>query len=162
MGSSPTSATSLSPIGFRVRPGGQAVKTPPFHGGNTSSILVRVTKNPECKSVRDFLIYQRTFFIICRYGGIGRRAGLRNRWATVQVRPLLPAPNKNNPNLILADFWVRVFFLSRSSAICPDVADNLYAPCKIKSNLFYNKNNRFPCISHINQKTVVFYLDFGF
>ena len=24
-------------------PGGQAVKTPPFHGGNTSSILVRVT-----------------------------------------------------------------------------------------------------------------------
>ena len=27
-----------------TRPGGQAVKTPPFHGGNTSSILVRVTK----------------------------------------------------------------------------------------------------------------------
>ena len=26
-----------------LRPGGQAVKTPPFHGGNTSSILVRVT-----------------------------------------------------------------------------------------------------------------------
>ena len=26
-----------------IRPGGQAVKTPPFHGGNTSSILVRVT-----------------------------------------------------------------------------------------------------------------------
>ena len=25
------------------RPGGQAAKTPPFHGGNTSSILVRVT-----------------------------------------------------------------------------------------------------------------------
>ena len=24
-------------------PGGQEVKTPPFHGGNTSSILVRVT-----------------------------------------------------------------------------------------------------------------------
>ena len=28
------------------RPGGQAVKTPPFHGGNTSSILVRVTIAP--------------------------------------------------------------------------------------------------------------------
>ena len=27
------------------RPVGQAAKTPPFHGGNTSSILVRVTKN---------------------------------------------------------------------------------------------------------------------
>ena len=26
-----------------LRPGGQAAKTPPFHGGNTSSILVRVT-----------------------------------------------------------------------------------------------------------------------
>ena len=25
-----------------IRRGGQAVKTPPFHGGNTSSILVRV------------------------------------------------------------------------------------------------------------------------
>ena len=34
VGSSPTSAT---------RPVGQAAKTPPFHGGNTSSILVRVT-----------------------------------------------------------------------------------------------------------------------
>ena len=28
-----------------VWPGGQAAKTPPFHGGNTSSILVRVTNN---------------------------------------------------------------------------------------------------------------------
>ena len=35
VGSNPTAATK--------RPGGQAVKTPPFHGGNTSSILVRVT-----------------------------------------------------------------------------------------------------------------------
>ena len=30
---------------YHSRPGGQAVKTPPFHGGNTSSILVRVTIN---------------------------------------------------------------------------------------------------------------------
>ena len=28
-----------------IWPGGQAAKTPPFHGGNTSSILVRVTNN---------------------------------------------------------------------------------------------------------------------
>ena len=27
-----------------VWPGGQAAKTPPFHGGNTGSIPVRVTK----------------------------------------------------------------------------------------------------------------------
>ena len=30
--------------GRYMRPVGQAVKTPPFHGGNTSSILVRVTR----------------------------------------------------------------------------------------------------------------------
>ena len=30
---------------YQVRPGGQAAKTPPFHGGNTGSIPVRVTKN---------------------------------------------------------------------------------------------------------------------
>ncbi len=29
---------------YQFWPGGQEVKTPPFHGGNTSSILVRVTK----------------------------------------------------------------------------------------------------------------------
>ena len=34
MGSSPIPAT---------RPVGQAAKTPPFHGGNSSSILLRVT-----------------------------------------------------------------------------------------------------------------------
>ena len=28
---------------YHIRPGGQEVKTPPFHGGNTSSSLVRVT-----------------------------------------------------------------------------------------------------------------------
>ena len=29
----------------KIRPVGQAVKTPPFHGGNRSSILLRVTKS---------------------------------------------------------------------------------------------------------------------
>ena len=29
---------------YQFWPGGQEVKTPPFHGGNTSSILVRVTR----------------------------------------------------------------------------------------------------------------------
>ena len=44
---------------YQFWPGGQEVKTPPFHGGNTSSILVRVTK------------------YICRCGGIGRHKGLK-------------------------------------------------------------------------------------
>ena len=34
---------------YHIRPGGQAVKTPPFHGGNTSSILVRVTTTVRSK-----------------------------------------------------------------------------------------------------------------
>ena len=37
------SVVGSSPISATKWPGGQAVKTPPFHGGNTSSILVRVT-----------------------------------------------------------------------------------------------------------------------
>ena len=39
------------------RPGGQAAKTPPFHGGNTSSILVRVTTNKKHLHARGFLFY---------------------------------------------------------------------------------------------------------
>ena len=38
-----------------IRPGGQAVKTPPFHGGNTSSSLVRVTKKKSHTKVWLFL-----------------------------------------------------------------------------------------------------------
>jgi hypothetical protein len=38
VGSTPSAATIL------FRPVGQAVKTPPFHGGNTGSNPVRVTK----------------------------------------------------------------------------------------------------------------------
>ena len=42
-----------------------------------------------------------TIIVILRgYGGIGRRAGFRIRWVTVQVRPLLPVPNSRNPNLV--------------------------------------------------------------
>ena len=46
-------ATGSYPVGrgfksnFRYqRPVGQGAKTPPFHGGNRSSNLLRVTKNP--------------------------------------------------------------------------------------------------------------------
>ncbi len=49
-----------------IRPGGQAVKTPPFHGGNTSSILVRVTKAilnkaPEKSSFLGALAFPNTY-----------------------------------------------------------------------------------------------------
>ncbi len=42
----------------KIRPGGQAVKTPPFHGGNTSSILVRVTNKEQSLDC---------FFVLCNH-----------------------------------------------------------------------------------------------
>ena len=50
--SSVARATGSYPVGrkfkshcrYHIWPVGQAVKTPPFHGGITSSILVRVTR----------------------------------------------------------------------------------------------------------------------
>ena len=41
------SKTEAPPFPYRQRPGGQAVKTPPFHGGNTGSSPVRVTTFPK-------------------------------------------------------------------------------------------------------------------
>ena len=43
-----------------IRPVGQAVKTPPFHGGNSSSILLRVTKNKK----RENIVLSFLFFLI--------------------------------------------------------------------------------------------------
>ena len=43
-GSYPECRRFKSTYRYQLRPGGQAVKTPPFHGGNTGSIPVRVTK----------------------------------------------------------------------------------------------------------------------
>ena len=54
-----------SPTGGAIWPVGQAVKTPPFHGGNESSILSRVTKNPSYESVRDFLFFLFPYRKIC-------------------------------------------------------------------------------------------------
>ena len=54
-------------------PYGQAVKTPPFHGGNPGSIPGRVT-------------------IICASGGIGRHARFRFWWETVGVQVPRRAP----------------------------------------------------------------------
>ena len=42
-----------------TRPVGQAVKTPPFHGGNMGSIPVRVTKKVPHLSVRNFFVYRK-------------------------------------------------------------------------------------------------------
>ena len=37
---------------------------------------------------------RRAVYILCGYGGIGRRAGFRFLWATVQVQLLLSAPKR--------------------------------------------------------------------
>gem|GEM_PF-3822826 len=59
-----------------ARPVGQAVKTPPFHGGNTGSSPVRVTKNENPKKLflwgfLFFCIYHFAFFalhlLLCIY-----------------------------------------------------------------------------------------------
>ena len=42
VGSSPTWGVKFLLYWSNIRPVGQAVKTPPFHGGNTGSIPVRV------------------------------------------------------------------------------------------------------------------------
>ncbi len=52
------------------RPGGQAVKTPPFHGGNTSSILVRVTTPLSLGRG----IFYRMFLFCCRMVGCAASA----------------------------------------------------------------------------------------
>ena len=44
-GSYPKCRRFKSYFRYHIWPGGQAVKTPPFHGGNTGSIPVRVTKD---------------------------------------------------------------------------------------------------------------------
>ena len=49
---------------FIIWPGGQAVKTPPFHGGNTSSILVRVTKTKSVLAREWIFVLYYSFFII--------------------------------------------------------------------------------------------------
>ena len=59
------------------RPGGQAVKTPPFHGGNTSSILVRVTTPPVLWQGICFRNKAFDYCTIRRCGGIGRHKGLK-------------------------------------------------------------------------------------
>ena len=57
------------------------------------------------RSIQNLLRLQWVFFIR-GYGGIGRHAGFRFQWATVQVQVLLPAPKQ----LIIARLWA-VFIL---------------------------------------------------
>ena len=46
-----------------IRPGGQAVKTPPFHGGNTGSIPVRVTTRNQMQFASGFFILFHYFLL---------------------------------------------------------------------------------------------------
>ena len=72
VGSSPTRG-----VFHYIRPHGQAVKTSPFHGGNTSSILVGVTKAfwstgtrlRQCKACAD--VAQLAEQLICNQQVIG-------------------------------------------------------------------------------------------
>ena len=53
--------------------------------------------NPPCLiQVPILLMESRELYFAGGYGGIGRRAGFRFQWATVQVQVLLPAPRQKN------------------------------------------------------------------
>ena len=51
----------------RQWPVGQAAKTPPFHGGNTSSILVRVTKRNKSELFRKSKLVRICFLLLNSY-----------------------------------------------------------------------------------------------
>ena len=44
-------------------------------------------------------------YIECGYGGIGRRAGFRFLWATVQVQLLLSAPIERGKVFLASFYW---------------------------------------------------------
>ena len=69
-----------------TRPGGQAVKTPPFHGGNTSSILVRVTI---------FFLFFCPFFSVL-FRGVAQLVS-RLLWEREQVTPFLKIKSAKKP-----------------------------------------------------------------
>ena len=76
--------------GFPQGPLVKRPKTPPFHGGNTSSILVRVTK------------------YICRCGGIGRHKGLK---IPRSLRPYrFKSGHRHQKTATRAVFFVSVIF----------------------------------------------------
>ena len=67
------SETTTAPRGLYRWPRGQAVKTSPFHGGNTSSILVGVTKQVKGEPVS----IKRRIRLYCIFQNIEKRRGLR-------------------------------------------------------------------------------------
>ena len=59
IGSYPIGRGFKSNFRYQIRPVGQAVKTPPFHGGNGGSIPPRVTKKKSTYNVGAFLFATR-------------------------------------------------------------------------------------------------------
>ena len=51
-------------LGCHAWPGGQAAKTPPFHGGNTGSIPVRVTKRNKSELFRKSKLVRICFLLL--------------------------------------------------------------------------------------------------
>ena len=76
-GSYPVGHGFKSNLRYHIRPVGQAAKTPPFHGGNGSSILPRVTRK---KHVRKNVLFsmKRTFRCMKNEAGFAHEAWLRH------------------------------------------------------------------------------------
>ena len=58
VGSSPTRGVKLERVRNQIWLLGQAVKTSPFHGGNTGSIPVGVTEGRLIKGIYQFFLYR--------------------------------------------------------------------------------------------------------
>ena len=76
-------------VSIFLRPVGQAVKTPPFHGGNTSSILVRVTTSRQAFWLAAFFLQKiRLRFIGCRSSFAKGHAHVGYSVASALITPL--------------------------------------------------------------------------
>ena len=102
MGSSPISATRARPVRVSLikRPRGQEVKTPPFHGSNTGSIPVGVTKTKKKDTIRcPFFVAQEeriltSFRVVRNTNGVRMQVESRCQLASIRLDAALFARKK--------------------------------------------------------------------
>ena len=107
IGSSPIAAT-MGWHSSRFRPVGQVVKTPPFHGGNTSSTLVRVTRRrPAVQGVFCFsFVFQFSIMFINMPCSQPARPCVRLRGNSLFLPEILPSCTES-PVCCTAETFVR-------------------------------------------------------
>ena len=108
-----------------TRPVGQAVKTPPFHGGNMGSIPVRVTKRDKSELFRKSKLVRICFLLY-----ISR---LRVYWRGHATSPFFVSQNKPATGLPFSTFYPIIYIPYRNDMWCY----NRRQPCyMIETNLY--------------------------